>query len=163
MHGTVKQVILEVAFETNKNLDENWGGLIRIGKIDVENEFKIPVIRGSKNLQDVTECSKAEKSTISLALSFAIIKVSSKNSLYNILRIDEADSGFDEVRRQAYLTTIQQEMNMINCKNAFIITHNQMFENAECDVILLKDYDKNLSAGSLKNKNIIYSFDKVGI
>ena len=159
----INDFLSEVAFETNKNLDENWGGLIRIGKIDVENEFKIPVIRGSKNLQDVTECSKAEKSTISLALSFAIIKVSSKNSLYNILRIDEADSGFDEVRRQAYLTTIQQEMNMINCKNAFIITHNQMFENAECDVILLKDYDKNLSAGSLKNKNIIYSFDKVGI
>ena len=30
-----------------------------------------------------------------------------------------------------------------------------MLKNAECDVILLKNYDKNLSAGSFKDKNII--------
>lgn len=160
----IKDFLSEVVSETNKNLDENWGGLIRIMDFEInEREFRIPVLRGSKILDDVTECSKAEKSTITLALSFAIIRVSSKNTLYNILRIDEADSGFDEVRRHSYLTTIQNDMDMMNCEDAFIITHNQMFDDVQCDVILLKDYATVLSTGALHNKNVIYSFDKVGM
>lgn len=159
----IKDFLTEVCYETNKNLDEMWGGLLRIEKPEInENEFRIPVQRGNTLIFDVIECSTAEKSTISIALSLAIIKVSVENNLYNILRLDEADAGFDEMRRQSYLDIILEEMRTINCRNSFIITHNQMFDNIECDVILLKDYDKVLSVGALNNKTVIYSYDKTG-
>ena len=163
----IKDFLSEVAYETNRKLDEIWGGLIHVDEKQMrdiaENEFCIPIIRGNTIVPDVRGCSKAEMSTIALALSFAIITVSVKNSLYNIIRIDEADSGYDGVRRQVYLDILTSQIEAINCKSAFIVTHNQMFDNVACDVILLKDYETLVSASSLVNKNIIYSFDKTGI
>lgn len=160
----IKDFLNEVQYIANKNLDEIWGGVIRLEQFQInENEFSIPVKRGNVLLHDVTECSTAEQSTIALILSFAIIEVSSENSLYNIVRIDEADAGFDETRRQTFLSTVLGRMKQINCRNAYVVTHNNAFDNVTCDVILLKGYEKIISIGALDNKNIIYSFDKTGI
>ena len=80
-------------------------------------------------LNDASETSKAEKATLGLSISTGIIDVSTENSLYNIVRLDECDGGFDGPRRQSFLENITTRLNEINCKNVFCITHNNCFEN----------------------------------
>jgi hypothetical protein len=155
----IKEFLDEVAFVTNLSLDNIWGGLIRIKEFCIdESEFRIPIIRGNTILDDITECSTAEKSTLSLAISLAIIQVSTS---YNIIRIDEADGKFDEIRRQSFLEMITEQLSLSGCEDSYLITHNQHFENIPCNVILLKGYDQLVSEASLENKRVVYRYPSV--
>jgi hypothetical protein len=152
----IKDFLDEVTFVTNVSLDNIWGGLIRIKEFRIdENEFRIPIIRGNTILEDISECSTAEKSTLALAISLAIIQVSTS---YNIVRMDEVDGGFDESRRQSFLDMINQQLIAAGCEDSYIITQNQHFENIPCNVILLKGYELLVSELSLDNKNILYKY-----
>lgn len=151
----------EVRECTNKDLDTSWGGMLNIDKFNLDaTSLKVPVLRGNTKLNDVSECSKAEKSTLDLALSFGILEVSTKDSLYNICKLDECDSGMDSARRQSFLDILQERLNNFNCKNAFCITHSNCFDTVEADVILLKGYENMISENSLSNKNVIYRYDR---
>jgi hypothetical protein len=155
----IKDFLDEVIMVANNNLDDIWGGMLHISDYELnDSEFRLPVQRGNTPLNDVAECSKSEKSTIAMAISFAIIEVSNANK-YNIIRIDEADGGYDEIRKQSYIETVSSKMQQIGCENAFIVTLNQMFDSVPCDVILIKNYDTITSTSSLLNKNIIYRYE----
>jgi hypothetical protein len=155
----IKEFLDEVTFVTNTSLDNIWGGLIRIKEFRLgENEFKIPIIRGNTILDDISECSTAEQNTLALAISLAIIQVSTS---YNIIRIDEADGGFDEVRRQSFLDMITEQLISAGCEDCYTITHNQFFENMPCNVILLKGYEYLVNEASLENKYILYRYPSI--
>jgi DNA repair exonuclease SbcCD ATPase subunit len=152
----IKDFLDEVTFVTNVSLDNIWGGLIRIKEFQIEeSEFRIPIIRGNTVLEDITECSTAEKNTLALAISLAIIQVSTS---YNVVRVDEADGGFDELRRQSFLEMITEQLGSSGCKDSYLITHNQHFENLPCNVILLKGYEQLVSEATLENKHILYRY-----
>jgi DNA repair exonuclease SbcCD ATPase subunit len=152
----IKDFLEEVTFVTNMSLDNIWGGLLRIKDFCIEeSEFRIPVIRGNTVLEDITECSTAEKNTLALAISLAIIQVSIS---YNVIRIDEADGGFDETRRESFLEMITEQLSVSGCDDSYLITHNQHFENVPCNVILLKDYEKLVPESLLENKYILYKY-----
>jgi DNA repair exonuclease SbcCD ATPase subunit len=152
----IKEFLDEVTFVTNASLDNIWGGLIRIKEFVLsENEFSIPIIRGNTVLGDICECSTAEKNTLSLAISLAIIQASTS---YNVIRIDEADSGFDDMRRQTFLDMVTRQLDEAGCGDCYIVTHNQFFENVPCNVILLKGYSRLVSEASLENKYVLYRY-----
>lgn len=154
----IDDFLSQVVYHTNQDLNELWGGTLCLEDIDTSN-FKIPVVRGFSKLEDVKSCSTAEKSTINLSLSFGIIEASDTgNSRYTVIRADEVDSGYDAYRRQGFLDNIVNKLDKINCGNAYIITHNNSFENIECDVILLKGYEQITSSEMLANKNIIFKY-----
>lgn len=153
----IKEFLDEVAYVTNYSLDNIWGGLIRIKEFNItENDFKIPILRGNTVLSDIIECSKAEKNTLSLAISLAIIQVSTS---YNIIRIDEADGGFDNSRRQSFMNMISEQLLQAGCEDCYIITHNNLFDTIPCNLILLKGYEELTTAISIDNKNIIYRYN----
>ena len=157
----INDFLEEVTECTNRDLDESWGGMLNILKPILDSTaLKVPVIRGNKSLNDVSECSKAEKATLDLAISFGILEVSLENSLYSIIKIDEKDSGMDSVRRQSYLDTLLSRLDKIGCKSAFCITHSNCFDSTPADVILFKGYETMVSEASLANKNVIYRYDK---
>ena len=157
----INDFLEEVTDFTNKDLDASWGGMLNIEKPKLDSSsLKIPVIRGETKLEDVNECSKAEKSTLDMAIAFGIIEASTENSIYNIIRADEIDGPMDSSRKQSFLDILQQRLRDINCRNCFCITHSNCFESIDCDVILLKGYEKSVSESSLLNKNIIYRYDK---
>lgn len=155
----LKEFLDEVTFVTNISLDNIWGGLIRIKEFQLEEtEFRIPIIRGNTILEDITECSTAEKNTLALAISLAIIQISTS---YNIVRIDEADGGFDETRRQSFLEMITEQLISSGCEDSYLITHNQHFENIPCNVILLKGYECLVSELVLENKYVLYRYPSI--
>ena len=149
-------VVLEV---TDKDLDYIWGGVLCVKKFVIkEGEFRIPIIRGNQILDDIQECSRAEKATLAISISFAIIEVSMKNSLYNIVRLDEIDGNLDITKRENFFDILLQRLDSINCKDCYTITHNGTFGELESDVILLKGYEKMIDENMLINKNILYKY-----
>ena len=109
-------------------------------------------------MDDIQECSRAEKATLAISISFAIIEVSMKNSLYNIVRLDEIDGNLDITKRENFFDILLQRLDSINCKDCYTITHNGTFGELESDVILLKGYEKMIDENMLLNKNILYKY-----
>ena len=102
-----------------------------------ENEFRIPCVSNGLIHDDISSMSTAQKCMISMILSFSLLYQSSTK--YNIIKLDEIDGGLDSINRSYFITLLDKLMAMLNCEQAFIISHNSELDDASCDVILLKD------------------------
>lgn len=133
----------------NRLLDVIFDGEFEIDDFDISaTEFNIPYIKNNIRINDVVYASQGERSFLSLALSFALITQSIKN--YNILLLDEIDSTLDMRNRAMFLNILETQMDMIDSEQVFLITHNNMFDNYDVDIILTGDTQTNYS-----NANII--------
>ncbi|MBR1818244.1 MAG: hypothetical protein IJ772_05270 [Bacilli bacterium] len=142
--------------QTNNDLEKMWGGNLKIHSFEIgANDFKIKIDRNGKILNDVTECSDGEQSTLALAISFAIIEINLRYKKYNVLRFDEVDGPFDDARRRTFMETLVNRIPALDCGNLFIITHNNEFNDAEADLIILDGANEDID---LTNKNIIYHY-----
>lgn len=118
-----------------------------------ETEFRIPCknINSSVINDDISSCSSAEKSMISMILSFALLKQSSTK--YNILKMDEMDGPLDQYNRTHFLTVLNIIMDKLEVENCLMVSHSSEIDMSNVDIILLSD---NNSYGY--DDNIIFSF-----
>lgn len=98
-------------------------------------EFRIPYIKDNYTIDDISKASQGETSFLSIALSFAMIYQSI--SKYNILLLDEMDSNLDKNYREKFLDILEILMDMINCEQIFLISHNNLFNMYPVDVLSL--------------------------
>lgn len=118
----------------NELLEIVFGGEFEIDDFDINSsEFNIPYIKNNIRVNDVVYASQGERSFLSLALSFALITQSIKK--YNILLLDEIDSTLDTKNRAMFLNILEKQMQMIDSEQVFLITHNNMFDNYDVDII----------------------------
>ena len=111
-------------------------------------EFKIPCIGSSGMLyDDITSMSNAERTMISMIISFAILHQSS--SVYNIVCLDEIDSMLDEQNRLAFINVLDNIMNILKVEQCFMISHNMELDTSTCDLILLKNDSPNTIYGNV--------------
>jgi len=119
----------------NELLEIVFDGGFEIDDFDITStEFNIPYIKNNIRINDVVYASQGERSFLSLALSFALITQSIKK--YNILLLDEIDATLDTKNRAMFLNILEKQMQMIDSEQVFLITHNNMFDNYDVDIIL---------------------------
>lgn len=153
----IESFLNELTVKTNDDLDSMWGENIRIERFVIdENEFSIRINKNGESIPDASVCSQGETKTINTAISFSIIESSVDKGGYDVLRLDEVDGAFDEIRRKGFMDVIQKRINEMGCESCFIITHNGEFENIPCDIILMKD--AKIDEEKLKNKNILFRY-----
>ena len=113
-----------------------------------ESEFRIPCI-GDSNIMhdDISSMSTAQKSTISMIISFALLHQSSTK--YNIICLDEIDSALDTSNRSGFVGLLDKLMSLLNCEQAFIISHNAEFDTSACDMVCLKNTSSELMNGHI--------------
>ena len=116
-----------------------------------ENEFRIPCMGSGLLHDDISSMSTAQKSMISMILSFAILYQSSTS--YNIIMLDEIDGGLDTSNRGMFIELLDNLMNMLNCEQCFMISHNNELNTALCDIIVLKN-----TSNEIYNGNIIWQY-----
>ena len=116
-----------------------------------ESEFRIPCIGSGLAHDDISSMSMAQKSMISLIISFALLHQSSTK--YNIICIDEIDGSLDSGNRTGFINLLDNLMNILVCEQAFIISHNSELDASLCDIISLKN-----TAGDLINGHIIWKY-----
>lgn len=127
---------------TNDLLYSIYGDSLQIDDFVISaDEFRIPYIVRNTTIPDVTYASQAEKSFISLALSFALL--SQNLTRYNIMALDEVDGPFDTNNREMFLKILETQMDMVDGEQIFLISHNSMFDSIPVDVIDMNNRNRN--------------------
>ncbi|MGL4949677.1 MAG: hypothetical protein ACRC5M_04785 [Anaeroplasmataceae bacterium] len=145
----------DLTTQTNLDLERMWGSDLKIESFTIgANEFSISVNRNGSIIKDASECSDGEKSTLSLAISFAVIEINLKYRKYNVLRFDELDGPFDVDRRRSFIDVLNNRLGELDCGSTFIISHNNEFGDTPADVIQLSETDEK---NDLVNKTVIYN------
>ena len=102
-----------------------------------EQEFRIPCLGSGLLHDDISSMSTAQKSMISMILSYAILYQS--NTRYNIISLDEIDGSLDGSNRSYFMTLLDNLMRILRCEQCFIISHNNELITELADIIILKD------------------------
>lgn len=140
----------------NSLLSMLFDGTLELKKYIInDKEFRIPC----KSLEspiindDISSCSTAQRSMISMILSFALLQQGSTK--YNILRLDEIDSGLDQENRSKFLSVLQEIMNILKVENCIMVSHSSENVLEDMDIILL-----NPVGTEIPNGNIIFTYDE---
>ena len=86
-----------------------------------DKEFIIPFVANSVEIQDISYASSSQQSTISIALSLAII--SKLIDKYGVMCIDEADRTLSMENRMIFAEILLKRMRILGIKQTFIISH----------------------------------------
>ena len=84
-----------------------------------------------------------------MVLSFALLFHSS--SKYNILKLDEIDGGLDAENRLQFISLLDRIMNVMDCDQCIMISHNNELNLKNLDIIALK-------TNEVLDGNLIYNY-----
>jgi hypothetical protein len=122
----------------NDLISDVFGDNIEIVKFKVdENEFKIPYIINGLVVDDIDKASQGQQSIISIALSFALIRRATFK--YNIMLFDEVDGPLYEEDRNKFIDILMKQLVSIEAEQAFLITHNNTFQNMPVNILMTTD------------------------
>lgn len=116
-----------------------------------EQEFRIPCLGSGLLHDDISSMSTAQKSMISMILSYSILHQSS--GVYNIISLDEMDGSLDGSNRLYFMTLLDNIMRILGCEQCFIISHNSELISEMADIIMLKD-----DPGTNYGGNVIWKY-----
>lgn len=137
---------------SNQMLSYLFGGQFEIQPfIITADEFRIPCKGNGLINDDITSMSTAQKSMISMIISFALLYQSSTK--YNIIHLDEIDGGLDTNNRLQFTYLINHLMDLLNTEQCFMVSHNNEINTDEADIILLKNPGETITG------NIIWSYE----
>lgn len=114
-------------------------------------EFRIPCKGSGYINDDISSMSTAQICMISMIVSFSLLYQSS--SKYNILHLDEIDGGLDTRNRLQFTYLLNQLMELLDCEQCIMVSHNNELNTEEADIILLKNPGEQVIG------NIIWSLD----
>lgn len=114
-------------------------------------EFRIPCKGSGYINDDISSMSTAQICMISMIVSFSLLYQSS--SKYNILHLDEIDGGLDTRNRLQFTYLLNQLMDLLECEQCVMVSHNNELNTEEADIILLKNPGEQVVG------NIIWSLE----
>lgn len=119
----------------NELVSDVFGDVIEILDFKItENEFKIPYSVNGVVVEDIEKASQGQQSVISIALSFALVRQSMFD--YNIMLLDEVDAPLYKHDRQKFISILFKQLNAINAKQVFLISHNNSFDGHPVNIIM---------------------------
>lgn len=107
-------------------------------KID-DTDFKIPYSINGSIVDDIETASQGQRSIISIALSFALVRqsmVDYNTQLYNIMLLDEVEGSLYKRDRDKFLDILFKQLQAIEARQVFMITHNMVFDNSPANIIM---------------------------
>ena len=153
----IKMYLAETEKITNDLLDVAFNGDFKIKFVTTDKDFSIRVIAKDNTKADIKLASQGELALTTISISLALIEQSIGD--YNILCLDEIDGPLDSSNRESFTSILDSQINKLGIEQLFIISHNNAFDIASVDLILLKDSDVDVTNSSyMSNKNIIYSY-----
>jgi DNA repair exonuclease SbcCD ATPase subunit len=114
-------------------------------------EFRIPCKGSGYINDDISSMSTAQICMISMIVSFSLLYQSS--SKYNILHLDEIDGGLDTRNRLQFTHLLHQLIDLLECEQCIMVSHNNELNTEEADIIMLKNPGEQVVG------NIIWSLE----
>ena len=138
----IKLYLKNIQILANKILQEMFDENISLEDFVIdENDFFIPVKINGLRVKDVASASQGQKSTIILALSFALMQQFISD--YNILLIDEIDGPLYKENKEKFISIVEKNMSAIGCEQCIMITHNNFFEQYPINLISTSNEDES--------------------
>lgn len=137
----------------NKLLSLLFNGQLELMDYEInQSEFRIPCRNNVTSIinDDISSCSSAEKSMISMILSFILSYQSSP--IFNIPTIDEMDEMLDANNRSTYPQFLNQVMEILGIDMCIMVSHSPEMDRSDVDIIQLLPATAEIPKG-----NIIYS------
>lgn len=126
----------------NELLDIVYDGDIYLTEFEIrEDSFRMPYVKNGIEIPDVSLASQGEKSFFNMAISSALRAQCMER--YNIALFDEVDGVFDDENRQKTIPVLEKLMELTHTEQAFLITHNQMFNQYPTDIIDLDNLENS--------------------
>ena len=94
-----------------------------------DKEFIIPYVFRGEESPDISYASSSQQSTISIALSLAII--SKLIDKYGVIAIDEADRTLSAENKAVFAEILMKRMRVLGIKQSFVITHSPEFYSVD--------------------------------
>lgn len=153
----IQSFLNSLTIKTNEDLEKMWGSSLRIEEFVLkDNEFSIKVNKDGNIIDDASLCSGGETATLNIAISFAMLETNINENGYDLIRMDEIDGVLDDVRRQQFIPMIQDGLDELGCNTCAIISHNNEFDDINCDIILMKG--ANIPEEKLQNKTVLWEY-----
>lgn len=128
-----------------------YGDNVYISRMSVdEKSFDIIYVKDGLEIADIRNASQGESSFFNLAITFAFLIQDLKE--YNILLLDEVDGVLDVEKKNLFLDILYDRLKEMNCEQCFLITHSDIYNNHNVDIILTDNSD----ISRFKKSNIIY-------
>lgn len=136
----MKYYMNSIIDSTNEFLSYFFNGEFSLLEDNGQNpdEFKIPCHGNGILHDDISSMSFSQRCIVSMLISISLYKKSS--NIYDVLMLDEIDSGLDSIQRQIFAKNIDNISENLGLSHIVIISHNNEFNESYCDVINLDDY-----------------------
>lgn len=134
----------KMAGKINELLDSVYHGRLRLIISDIEvndKEFTIPYMKNNTKISDISTASDGERAILTLAFSLVLIQLSLTK--YNIMLIDELDTTLDNSTRAKFIGIIQHYMKLIQSDQVFLISHNNMFDMYQVNLIMTSEVNNS--------------------
>ncbi len=155
----MKDYLQDVKIDCNKYLYYMWKDELYIEDFDLnDKEFRINIRICNKVSEDVKTGSDAARASVAVVIALSLIFQTTKNSNYNIIRLDEIDGALEPDRRSYFVDALNHQLDEINCEQAFLITHNNEFKQ-DVDFILFPGARKHINNKHLINTNVILDLE----
>lgn len=140
----IKLFLQECREDLNDLISDVFGDSIEVLDFNIkENEFTIPYSVNGTVVDDISKASQGQKSIISMALSFAMLRQA--HSKWNIMLLDEMDGPLYKDDRNKFISILYKQLSAIQAEQVFLISHNFSFDGQSANVIMTTDehVDKN--------------------
>ena len=128
-----------------------YGDSVYISRMEVdEKSFDIIYVKDGLEVADIRNASQGESSFFNLAITFAFLLQDLKD--YNILLLDEVDGVLDVDKKNLFLDILYDRLREMNCEQCFLITHSDIYNNHNVNIILTDGSD----VSRFKKSTIIY-------
>lgn len=128
-----------------------YGDSVYISRMEVdEKSFDIIYVKDGLEVADIRNASQGESSFFNLAITFAFLLQDLKD--YNILLLDEVDGVLDVDKKNLFLDILYDRLREMNCEQCFLITHSDIYNNHDVNIILTDGSD----VSRFKKSTIIY-------
>lgn len=153
----INSFLQKVKYFANEIIKDAFDGELSIVDFIVEpNEFRIPLKKkNGEELKDISKASSGERAIAKLAISLAIFK--QIKIKYNIIGLDELDGPLDTGKRRKFIKLFMSKMEELGIDQVFNITHNNLFNDVDANLILLKGANADEFLTSNRTK-ILFKF-----
>ena len=117
-----------------------------------EEEFRIPFIGNGMTVDDISSGSTSQVCMMGMIINLVLASMCS--SKYNIVCLDEIDSGLDNQNKYMFIDILNKISDILNIEQIFVISHSIESSISNIDVVLTSDSQDYRDLFS--DANIIY-------
>lgn len=151
----IQTIFVKLYMDSTLNMANKLLGLLFEGQLELlpyvidDNEFRIPCRNSVTSIinDDISSCSSAEKSMISMILGMVLSF--QRSTKYNIPSLDEVDAMLDQWNKSQFPKFINSIMSILGIEMCLMVSHSSEIDMTDVDIIQLTPATNDTAKGNV--------------